>query len=77
MSVEGRREKSVEWVHRGRYAVQVEVEVVYPVDDPTTPCLEPDTLKHLDEIAHRAQAGDIMYLRSVGKVFEEVAAQSL
>ena len=75
MRLKGRREKSVEWVHRGRYAIQVEVDVVYPADDPATACLEPDTLKLLDEVARRAMVGDIAYLRSVGKVFEEVTAE--
>jgi len=72
--IEGRREKSVEWVHRGRYAVRVEVEVVYPRDDPYTPCLEPDALKLLDEVAWRAESGDVTFLRSVGEVFEQVPA---
>jgi len=68
-----RREKRKRWVQRGRYAVEVEVEVVYPIDDPSEPCLEPQTLRWLDEIAQRAQAGDLDYLRTVGRVFEVVA----
>lgn len=68
-----RREKRKRWVQRGRFAVEVEVEVIDPDDDPSEPCLEPDTVRKLDEIARRAEQGDLDYLRSVGRVFESVA----
>jgi hypothetical protein len=68
-----RREKRKRWIQRGRYAVEVEVEVVFPEDDPSEPCLEPDTVKWLDEIARRAEQGDVTFLRSVGRVFQAVA----
>lgn len=67
-----RREKRKRWVQRGRYAVEVEVDVVCPIDDPSEACLEPQTVRWLDEIARRAQAGDLDYLRTVGRVFEAV-----
>ena len=68
-----RREKRKRWVQRGQYAVEVEVEVVFPVDDPSEPCLEPQTVRWLDEIAQKAQQGDVDYLRRVGRVFQAVA----
>ena len=52
-----RREKRKRWVQRGQYAVEVEVEVIYPAADPTEPCLEPATVHRLDEIAQRAAQG--------------------
>lgn len=67
-----RREKRKRWVQRGRYAVEVEVEVIYPVDDPSEPCLEPATVRWLDEVARRAEAGDVEYLQNVGRVFQAV-----
>ena len=67
-----RREKRKRWVQRGQYAVEVEVEVVYPEDDPTEPCLEPATVRWLDEIARRAEQGDLAYLRRAGRVFQVV-----
>lgn len=70
----GRRERTKRWVQRGRYAVEIEVEVIYPDDDPSEACLEPATLRHLDEVARRAEAGDLAYLRTVGRVFEAVAS---
>jgi hypothetical protein len=69
-----RREKRKRWVQRGSYAVEVEVEVVYPAEDPTEPCLEPDTVRWLDEIARRAEKGDVEYLRTVGRVFQAVTS---
>ena len=64
-----RRETRKRWVQRGRFAV----EVIYPDDDPSEPCLEPDTVRKLDEIARRAEQGDVTYLRTVGRVFEAVS----
>ena len=64
-----RREKRTRWVQRGEYAVEVQVEVIYPVDDPSEPCLEPMTVRWLDEIARRAEQGDVAYLRRAGKVY--------
>ncbi len=52
-----RREKRKRWVRRGRYAVEVEVEVVYPTGDPSEPCLEPATVRLLDEVAPRRERG--------------------
>jgi len=68
-----RREKRMRWVQRGRYAIEVEVEVVYPADDPTRACLEPAAVRLLDEVARRAEAGDVEYLKRVGRVFETVS----
>ena len=52
-----RREKRKRWVQRGQYAVEVEVEVLYPADDPSEACLEPDTVRWLDEVARKAAEG--------------------
>jgi len=67
-----RREKRKRWVQRGQYAVELEVDVVYPEDDPSEPCLEPATVRWLDEIARRAEQGDMAYLRRAGRVFQLV-----
>ncbi len=67
-----RREKRKRWVQRGQYAVEVEVEVIYPQDDPSEPCLEPTTIRWLDEIAQRAEQGDVEYLQRFGRVFQAV-----
>ena len=69
-----RREKRTRWVQRGRYAVEVEVEALYPADDPSEACLEPATVRWLDEIARHAEDGDLDYLRKVGRVFQAIAS---
>jgi hypothetical protein len=71
--VKERHEKRKRWIQRGKYAVEVEVDVVYPADNPSEPCLEPATVRWLDEIARRTEQGDVGYLRTVGRVFEAVA----
>ena len=68
-----RREKRKRWVQRGEYAVEVEVEVIYPTDDPSEPCLEPATVQWLDEVARRAEQGDVEFLRRAGRVFHAIA----
>lgn len=68
-----RREKRKRWVQRGQLAVEVEVEVLYPADDPSEPCLEPETVRWLDEVARKATEGDIEFLQRVGRVFQAVA----
>ena len=65
-----RREKRKRWVQRGQYAVEVEVEVVYPAEAPSEPCLEPKTVQWLDEIARHAENDDVEFLRKVGRVFQ-------
>lgn len=67
-----RREKRKRWIQRGEYAVEVEVEVVYLEDDPSEACLEPATVRWLDEVAGKAEAGDVEYLQKVGRVFQAV-----
>ena len=67
-----RREKRTRWVRRGDLAVEIEVEVVYPEEDPGEPCLEPETVWFLDEVARKAEEGDISYLRRVGRVYQAI-----
>jgi hypothetical protein len=56
------------------YAIEVEVEVVYLDDDPTDARLEPATIRWLDEVAIRAEEGDVQYLQKVGRVFQAVSS---
>ena len=67
-----RHEKCKRWVQRGEYAVEVEVDVVYPAECPAEACLQPATVRWLDEVARRAASGDVEFLRSVGRVFQAV-----
>jgi hypothetical protein len=67
-----RREKRKRWVQRGQYAVEVKVEVLFPDEAPDEATLEPKTVRWLDEVAQRAAAGDVAYLRKVGRVFQAI-----
>jgi hypothetical protein len=49
--------------------VRVEVEAVYPDEDPSEVCLEPDTLKFLDEVQRLANAGSVDALAKLGDVY--------
>ncbi len=69
-----RHAKITRWVRRGQYAVELQVDVTYPDEDSTTPCLEPATIKLLDEVAHRAEIGDVSYLRRIGRVYQALTA---
>lgn len=69
-----RREKRKRWVQRGEFAVEVEVDVVFFEEEPNEPCLEASTVHWLDEIARKAEAGDIEYLQKVGRVFQAVTS---
>jgi hypothetical protein len=68
-----RKQRIVQWVTGGKYAVAVEVEAIYPPDDPTEPCLTPQTVRWLEELADRAEAGDVAALRRAGTVYSRVA----
>ena len=48
------------------------MDVVYFAEDPTDPCLEPATIRWLDEVAQKAEEGDLEYLQKVGRVFQAV-----
>ncbi len=66
------RERRKRWVQRGQFAVEVEVKVVFSSDTPNEPCLEPDTVRWLDEVARKASEGDLEYLQRSGRVFQAV-----
>jgi hypothetical protein len=67
-----RREKRKRWVQRRDLVVEVEVEVIYPDEDSGEPCLEPEAVRFLDEVGRKAEAGDMAYLRRVGRVFQAI-----
>lgn len=74
MQVSGRREKRTRLVRTDRYVVAVEVDVVYPVDDPDEPSYESETVKFLREVKERAEAGDEAWLKQHGKLYAAVDA---
>ena len=69
MRVEGERVKRKRFIETKHYVVAVEIEMVIPVDDPSEPCMEAETVALLREIHERADAGDVDWLQAHGKVF--------
>ena len=68
MRVPGERIKKVRWIHTDRYVVAIEVETVTPVDDPSEPCYELETVEWLRDVEEHARLGDVDWLRRHGKV---------
>lgn len=74
MQIEGKRIKRTRLIEKGRYVVSVDVEMVFPVDDESEPCYEPDTVDLLRQISEHAERGDLEWLRQRGRVYELVGA---
>jgi hypothetical protein len=77
MRIEGQRVKRTRLIQTNRYVVAVDVEMVIPDDDPSEPCYEAETVKHLKEVRERAEVGDVAWLKQHGKVYEAVGSESV
>jgi hypothetical protein len=69
-----RTQRITQWVAGGAYAVAVKVEAVFPPEDPSEPCLTPQTVRYLEELSERAEAGDVEALRNAGTVYMRMSA---
>lgn len=74
MRIAGNRSKRTRLIQRGKYVVEIEVEMVTPIDDPDELCYESETVAFLKEVADRAERGDLSWLQRHGKVFELIEA---
>ncbi len=74
MRIPGERVKRTRLIQTEKYVIAVEVELVIPVDDPSEPCYEPETVQLLREIKERAERGDVAWLSKKGKVYAAVGA---
>ena len=70
----GRRVQVSRWVFGDRYIVQVDVEAVIDPEEPAEPCLEPATLRYLDEVQDWLDRGDTAKLRAAGVLFARQSA---
>jgi hypothetical protein len=68
--VSGERIKRTRLVQTEKYVVAVEVEMVFPEDDPGEPCYEAETIELLREVKAHAEEGDVTWLAQRGKVYE-------
>ncbi len=69
-----RKKKMKEWIVAGPYAVLVEIEAVYPEEDPSEPCFTPETVRFLERIEALAEARDLKSLEKLGKVYVRLKA---
>ena len=74
MRIPGQRVKRTRLIQSEKYVVAVEVEMVIPVDDPSEPCYEAETVQLLREIKEHAERGDVAWLTKHGKVYAAVEA---
>ena len=74
MKIPGRRVRRTRLVRTPKYVVAVDVEAVYPKDDPTEACFESETVCMLREVQEHAERGDLRWLQEHGKVYQAVEA---
>lgn len=74
MKIPGQRIGRTRLVQTAKYVIAVEVEMVIPVDDPSEPCYEPETVQLLKDVKDRAERGDVTWLKTVGKVYAALEA---
>ncbi len=74
MHIAGERMKKTRLIQTERYVVAVEVEMVVPVDDPSEPCYESETVHFLQEVQQHAEQGDVQWLSQHGKVYAALEA---
>ncbi len=74
MRIPGQRVKRTRLIQTERYVVAVDVEMVIPVDDPSEPCYESETVQFLKEIKEHAELGNLNWLTKKGKVYIAVGA---
>jgi hypothetical protein len=74
MRIPGQRIKRTRLIQTEKYVVAVEVEMVVPVDDPSEPCYESETVQLLRQVMDHAERGDVAWLSEKGKVYAAVEA---
>jgi hypothetical protein len=74
MRIPGERIKRTRLIQTDKYVVAVEVEMVIPVDDPSEPCYEAETVQLLRDIKEHAERSDVGWLMERGKVYTAMGA---
>jgi hypothetical protein len=69
MALKGKHIKLDRWIHAEPCVVRVQVDAVIPDADPSEPCLEPQTIRFLDDIQRKADQGLITELAKIGDVY--------
>lgn len=61
--------KSRKWLHEGKYAAEVEIELHYS-DESWSPTMSPDDARKLDTVRLALKRGDVTEAAKHGQVFE-------
>lgn len=71
----GERVRKLRYVQTDQLVVAVDIEMVIPVDDPSEPCYESETVSFLKEVREHADRGDVSWLARHGKVYTAVMVE--
>jgi hypothetical protein len=74
MNPKGERIHRTRLIQSGNLVVAVDIKMVIPVDDPSEPCLEAETIKFLKQVHEHAERGDVEWLKRHGKVYALIDA---
>ncbi len=66
MRIPGKRITRTRLIQTEKYVVAVNVELVIPIDDPSEPCYESETVQLLREVKDHAERGDVGWLSKKG-----------
>ena len=69
MKIRGKRVRRIRLVRTPKFVVAVEVEAVFPEDDPSEACFESETVRMLREVQKHAERGDLRWLQKHGRVY--------
>jgi hypothetical protein len=69
MTLTGKRTRIERWIHASACVVRLEVDAIILDADPSEPCLEPQTIRFLDDVQNMADRGLINELAAVGDVY--------
>jgi hypothetical protein len=72
MRIPGKRVRRTRLVRTPKFVIAVEVEAVYPEDDPSEACFESETVEMLRAVQEHAERGDIAWLQQHGKVYQAI-----
>ena len=73
MRISGERIKRTRLIQTEKYVVAVDVEMVIPLDDPSEPCYEAETVQFLREVKEHAERDELNWLTRHGKVYAAVS----
>ncbi len=72
MRIPGQRVHRTRLIQTDEFVVAVNVELVIPLDDPSEPCYESETVQFLREVKDHAERGDIDWLKQHGRVYAAI-----